>query len=104
MLGSACDCANECILNLLKAFYLGGGQCVINGFAVVESCMIKSSGNGGGSTVFNSVAHAPKITWQALEREEICVEKERVESKMKPRFLAKGVGEIGCALIERAEG
>ena len=37
MLGSACDCASECILNLLKAFYLGGGQCVIKGIAVVES-------------------------------------------------------------------
>ena len=36
MLGSACECANECILNLLKAFYLDGGQCVIKGIAVVE--------------------------------------------------------------------
>ena len=35
MLGSACDCASECILNLLKAFYLGGGQCVIKGIAVL---------------------------------------------------------------------
>ena len=37
MLGSACDCASECILNLMKAFYLGGGQCVIKGIAVVDS-------------------------------------------------------------------
>ena len=37
MLGSECDCAIECILNLLKAFYLGDGQCVIKGIAVVES-------------------------------------------------------------------
>ena len=37
VLGSACDCANKCILNLLKAFNLGGGQCVIKGPAVVES-------------------------------------------------------------------
>ena len=37
MLGSACDCASECILNLLKAFYLGDGQCVIKGITVVES-------------------------------------------------------------------
>ena len=37
MLGSACDCASECILNLLEAFYLGGGQCVIKIIAVVES-------------------------------------------------------------------
>ena len=28
----------------------------------------------------------------------------RVESKMKPRFLAKGVGEIGCALGREIEG
>ena len=35
--GSACDCASECILNLLKAFYLGDGQCVIMGIAVVGS-------------------------------------------------------------------
>ena len=37
MLGSACDCASECILNLLKAFYLDGDQCVTKGIAVVES-------------------------------------------------------------------
>ena len=34
---------------------------------------------------------------------DICLEKERVES-MKPRFLAKGVGEIGCALDRESEG
>ena len=37
MLRSVCDCASECILNLLKAFYLGGWQCVIKGIALVES-------------------------------------------------------------------
>ena len=58
MLGSACDSASECILNLLKAFYLGGGQCLIKGIAVVESRMNKSGGNGGGTTVVYSVADA----------------------------------------------
>ena len=51
MLGSAYACASECILNLLKAFYLGGGQCVMKGILVVESRMNSSGGNGGGSTV-----------------------------------------------------
>ena len=37
VLGSACDCASECTLNVLKAFYLDGGQCMIKGIAVVES-------------------------------------------------------------------
>ena len=63
MLWSACDCASECILNLLKAFYLGGAQFMIKGIAVVESVMNKSGGNGGGSTVVYSVADAPKITY-----------------------------------------
>ena len=36
--------------------------------------------------------------------EEFCFENKRVESKMKPRFLAKGVGEIGCALDRESEG
>ena len=66
MLGSACDCESECILNLLKAFYLGGGQCMINGIALVESCMNKSDGNGGGSTVAYSVADEPKITYMVV--------------------------------------
>ena len=66
MLGSACDCASECILNLLKAFYLGGAQCMIKGIAVVESSMNKSSGNGGSSTIVNSVADAPKITYMVV--------------------------------------
>ena len=66
MLGSACDYASECILNLLKAFYLGGGQSVINGIAIVESRMNKSGGNGGGSTVVYSVANAPTITYMLV--------------------------------------
>ena len=69
--------------------------------------MNKSDGNSGGSTVVYNVADAPKIMYMVvtgLEREEICLEKERVESKMKPRFLAKGVGEIGCALGRESEG
>ena len=37
MFGSAYDCASECTLNLLKVFYLSGGQCVIKGIVVVES-------------------------------------------------------------------
>ena len=66
MLESACDCASECILNLLKAYYFGGGQCVIKRIAVVESWMNKSDGNGGGSTVIYSVADAPKITYMVV--------------------------------------
>ena len=69
--------------------------------------MNKNSGNGGGSTVVYSVADAPKITYMVVTgtwKEEICLENERVESKMKPRFLAKGVGEIGCGLGRESEG
>ena len=66
MLGSACDCASECILNLLKGFYLGGWQCVIKGIVVVESRMNKSGGNGGGSTVVYSVTNAPRITYMVV--------------------------------------
>ena len=29
-----------------------------------------------------------------LEREEICLEKDKLESKMNPRFLAEGVGAL----------
>ena len=36
--------------------------------------------------------------------EEICLEKERVESKRKPRFLADGVGIIGGAEERDNEG
>ena len=32
---------------------------------------------------------------QALDRDEICFEKVRLESKMKPRFRAESVGVIG---------
>ena len=45
--------------------------------------MSKSRGNGGG---------------QEFEREEICLEKEIVKSKMNPMFFTEGVGKIGCAV------
>ena len=38
-----------------------------------------------------------------LEREEICSEKES-ESKMKPRFSAEGIGNIGYAVGKEREG
>ena len=41
---------------------------------------------------------------EALEREGICLEKDWVESKMKPILLAKRVGEIGYALGRESEG
>ena len=66
MLGCACDCASECILNVLKAFYLSGGQCVIMEIGVVEARMSKSGGNVEGSTVVYSVADAPKITYMVV--------------------------------------
>ena len=40
MLESACDCVSECILILMKAFYLGAGQCVIKGIAVCISGLL----------------------------------------------------------------
>ena len=39
--------------------------------------------------------------WQVLEREDICLEKDKLESKMNQRFLAEEVGEMGC--VERKE-
>ena len=50
----------------VEGFYLGGGQCVIKGIAVVESRINKSGGNGGGSTVVYSVADAPKFTYMVV--------------------------------------
>ena len=35
------------------------------------------------------------------EREEICLEKDWLESSINPKFLAEEVGEIGC--VERRE-
>ena len=106
VLGIACDCASECILNLLKAFYLGGWQYAIKGIAVVESWMNKSGGNGGGSTVVYSVVGAPKITYMLVTgtwKGGYLHRNGKGWVEMKPRFLAKGVGEIGCALGRERE-
>ena len=39
-----------------------------------------------------------------LEREEICLEKDKLESKMKPMFLAEEVGGMGCMECRESDG
>ena len=39
-----------------------------------------------------------------LEREEICLEKVKVESTMKRRFLAERVGGMGCVEEMKSDG
>ena len=41
---------------------------------------------------------------QALERDEICLEKDSVESNMKPRFLADRQGIVGLVVGSEREG
>ena len=77
------------------------------GITVVESLMNKSGGNGGGSTVVDSVADAPKITYMLVTgtwKGGYLLRKGKGWVEDKPRFLAKGVGEIGCALGRESEG
>ena len=55
--------------------------------------MNKRGGDGGGGSEINVVLDTGRDReydmWQELEREEICLEKERVESKMKLRFFCR---------------
>ena len=41
--------------------------------------------------------------WQALEKDEICLERDSVESIMKPRFVGRQAGHYGfsCREVER---
>ena len=39
-----------------------------------------------------------------LEREEICLEKEKLESKMNPMFQAEDVGGMGCVDGRESDG
>ena len=39
-----------------------------------------------------------------LDREEICLEKDKLESKMNPRFLAEEVGRMGCVKGRESDG
>ena len=39
-----------------------------------------------------------------LERENICLEKDKLESKMNRRFLAGEVGGMGCVEVRKSDG
>ena len=39
-----------------------------------------------------------------LEREEICLENDKFESKMNSRFLAEEVGGMGCVDVRESDG
>ena len=61
--------------------------------------MDEGSSSCGRSSEIKSVSDAAKITnvviTGAVERDEICLEKDSVESKMKPSFLADRLGVMG---------
>ena len=54
------------------------------------------------SRVCRNAAKITNVVMTALERDEICLEKDSVESKMKPRFLADKLGVMGE--VEGREG
>ena len=62
--------------------------------------MDEGSGDSGSSGKVKSVTDAMEVTnvvmAGAREREEICLEKDKLESKMNSRFLAEEMGEMGC--------
>ena len=47
-------------------------------------------GNIGGIESVSDAAKIANMIWQVLERNEICLEKDSVESNMKPRFWQTG--------------
>ena len=49
------------------------------------------------------MSDAAKISNMVMERDEICLEKDSVESNMKPRFLADRLGIMGM-MVGRVRG
>ena len=70
--------------------------------------MDESSGYCGSGGGIESVSDATKIANMLMtgagERDEICLEKDSVESIMKPRFLADRLGIMGLVVIRAREG
>ena len=69
--------------------------------------MDESSSYCGSSGEFESVSDAAKIAHMAMTgagEDEICSEKDSVESNMKPRFLADRLGVMGLVVWREREG
>ena len=58
-------------------------------------------GSGGG---IESVSDTTKIANMALERDEICLENDSVESNMKPRFFADRLDIMGLVVGRERDG
>ena len=61
-------------------------------------------GSGGGIKSVSDAAKIANMVMQVLKRDEICLEKDSVESNMKPRFLADSLGIIGLVVMREREG
>ena len=57
-----------------------------------------------GSGYCDSGGEIKSVSDAALERDEICLEKDSVESNMKPRFFADRMGIIGLVVGREREG
>ena len=73
---------------------------------IVKTRVVDGNGDSGGSGKVKSMMDAtevPNVVMAGAGKgvEEICLEKDKLESKMNPRFLAEKVGEMGC--VERRE-
>ena len=79
---------------------------MVKGVAVVEAFMNENNGYCGSSGGIESVSDAAKIANVVMTgdgEDEICLEKDSVESNMKQRFLTERLGIMGLLVGRKRE-
>ena len=98
MFRGSSDSASKCIFNLLKAFNLRERNSVIKRVTIIKTRVYEGSGDSSGCGKVKSVTNTTRARlwyWKVLDREEIGWEKDKLESKINPRFVAKKMGWMG---------
>ena len=98
MFRGAGDSAGKCILNLSKVFNLCDRKSVVKRITIVKKRLNEGSGDSGGSGKVKSVTDANDVTnvlMAILEREEICIEKDKLRVEDKSEIPTWGSGRNG---------
>ena len=98
------DSAGKCIFNLLKTFNLHERKSIIKRVTIIKMRVYEGSGDSSTVKSVTGTTEVMNMVMAVLGRKEICLEKDKLESKINLRFLGDEVVAMGCVEGRESDG
>ena len=104
MFRGAGDSVIKCILNLLKAFNLHERKSMVERVTIIITRVNKGSSGGGKVKSVTYTMEVTNLVVAGARKGGNSLEKDKLESRMNPRFLAEEVKGMGCMEGKESNG